>query len=80
MVSGTPDDKRVRLFGIVWAKRLLLPVSKAAEVAKTLHSLGFNAVRKMDAAPTDDENVSSALARGHTQVCTLAQWTTPGIF
>ena len=67
-VSGTPDDTRVRLFGINLGRDACFPpVNKAAEVARTLRSLGFNAVRlhQMDAAPTDDENVyQSILTQG----------------
>lgn len=57
---GTADDKRVRLFGINLTRDACFPsFDKATEIAATLRSLGFNAVRlhQMDAAPSSDPNV-----------------------
>ncbi len=68
MRAGTPDDKRVRLFGINLGRDACFPPeAKAREVATTLRSLGFNAVRlhQMDAAPTSDTSVfRSTLTEG----------------
>lgn len=65
---GTADDKRVRLFGINLGRDACFPPKdKAREVATTLRSLGFNAVRlhQMDAAPTSDTKVyRSSLTEG----------------
>ncbi len=67
-VSGTPDDKRVRLFGINLGRDACFPpVSKAAGVATTLRSLGFNAVRlhQMDTTPSrSPEEFVSSLTSG----------------
>ena len=67
-VAGTADDTRVRLFGINLGRDACFPPpEKAAEVAATLRSLGFNAVRlhQMDAAPTDAADVfQSSLTLG----------------
>lgn len=66
--AGTTDDQRIRLFGINLGRDACFPPkNKAREVATTLRSLGFNAVRlhQMDAAPSDDTNVfQSTLTQG----------------
>lgn len=66
--AGTPDDKRVRLFGINLGRDANFPPpEQARDVATTLRSLGFNAVRlhQLDAAPTDDPGVfRSVLTQG----------------
>ena len=54
---GTHDDERVRLFGINLSHEAAFPSpERAKEVAVTLRSLGFNAVRlhHMDTQPTGD--------------------------
>lgn len=65
---GTADDKRVRLFGINLGRDACFPPKdKAREVATTLRSLGFNAVRlhQMDAAASADADVyQSVLTQG----------------
>lgn len=67
-ISGTADDKRVRLFGInLGGDACFPPKDKAEEVAATLRSLGFNAVRlhHLDTFTTDDPNVyQSSLTKG----------------
>lgn len=54
---GTPDDERVRLFGVNLTFDAVFPApERASETAVTLRSLGFNAVRlhHMDTLPTSD--------------------------
>ncbi len=57
---GTADDTRVRLFGINLSHEAAFPsVERATEVAATLRSMGFNAVRlhHMDTRPSADPQV-----------------------
>ena len=57
---GTADDTRVRLFGINLSHEAAFPsADRAPEVAATLRSMGFNAVRlhHMDTLPTADPQV-----------------------
>lgn len=57
---GTADDTRVRLFGVNLSHEAAFPsADRAPEVAATLRSMGFNAVRlhHMDTMPTADPNV-----------------------
>ena len=57
---GTADDSRVRLFGINLSHEAAFPSrERASEVAATLRSMGFNAVRlhHMDTLPTADQQV-----------------------
>lgn len=57
---GTADDTRVRLFGINLSHEAAFPsADRAPEVAATLRSMGFNAVRlhHMDTLPTADPKV-----------------------
>lgn len=59
MKVGTPDDERVRFFGVNLSHEAAFPPPhKAKEVATTLRSLGFNAVRlhHMDTLPSGDIN------------------------
>ena len=54
--AATADDQRVRLFGVNLSHEAAFPdPSRAAEVAATLRSMGFNAVRlhHMDTLPVD---------------------------
>jgi len=65
---GTSDDRRVRLFGISLSGAAAFPaMDQAKEVAQTLRSLGFNAVRlhSLDVSPTSDPAVfQSTLTQG----------------
>lgn len=65
---ATRDDERVRLFGINLSHEANFPApDRAKEVAATLRSLGFNAVRlhHMDTLPTDDpQSFKSSLTLG----------------
>lgn len=55
---NTPDDVRVRLFGVSLSREGCFPATEkqATDTATTLRSLGFNAVRlhQMDTAPSSD--------------------------
>lgn len=65
---ATRDDERVRLFGVNLSHEANFPApERAKEVAATLRSLGFNAVRlhHMDTLPTDDpQSFKSSLTQG----------------
>ena len=57
--AGTSDDERVRFFGVNLSHEAAFPPAhKAKDVASTLRSLGFNAVRlhHMDTLPSGDSN------------------------
>ncbi|GAB4090017.1 capsular biosynthesis protein [Hydrogenophaga soli] len=57
---GTADDTRVRLFGVNLTHEAAFPApEQAREVAQTLRSMGFNAVRlhHLDTLPTSDPAV-----------------------
>lgn len=56
---GTPDDERIRLFGVNLTFDAVFPApERASETAVTLRSLGFNAVRlhHLDTWPTGEAN------------------------
>jgi hypothetical protein len=65
---GTPDDRRVRLYGVNLSYSANFPpADQARQIARRLRSLGFNAVRlhHLDSSPdATSETTNSVLLRG----------------